>query len=63
MRLTPFPNCPRAVHDARALIADPERAATVPASVRTLAWRILTNARGRKVAPKALRQTHMPEGA
>lgn len=63
MQALPLPNCPRAVLDARALIADPERAAQLPASVRTLAWRIVVNARARPAMPEVQRWSHLPEGA
>lgn len=62
MRPLLLPNCPRAVLDARALIVDPERAARLPASVRTMAWRILANAYGRKAMRAPRHRTHLPEG-
>ncbi|MDQ7775282.1 MAG: hypothetical protein Q4615_04865 [Paracoccus aminovorans] len=62
MRPLPFPNCPRAVHDARALIANPERAAQLPRAIRTAAWHIAVSARNLKVRQR-LREATNREGA
>lgn len=62
MRLLPFPNCPRAVHDARALIADADRAAQMPISVRFTAWRVAGSARVSKIRQRHRAANHQ-EGA
>ncbi|GEK71393.1 hypothetical protein [Paracoccus denitrificans] len=63
MRPLPVQNCSRVIERARALIADPERAAQQPAFIRTMAWRILVNARSRPAIREPRRASHLPEGA
>lgn len=60
MRHLPFTNGPRAVLDARALIADPERAARSPVSTRTTAWRIAASAMGVRI--RQCQHRPQPEG-
>ncbi|AZV00376.1 hypothetical protein pthi1_p11 [Paracoccus phage vB_PthS_Pthi1] len=61
MQALPLLNCPRAVHAARALIADPERAAQQPLYVRTMAWQIARDRACRDHVRYHL--SHLPEGA
>ena len=59
MQTRTLPNCPRAVLDARALIADPERAAQVPQSLRAIAWHIAASARGATIRQR--RRASLPQ--
>ena len=61
MQALPLPNCPRAVLDARALIADAERAAQQPLYVRTMAWQIARHRACREHV--RYHHGHLPEGA